>query len=352
MCHPFFSILIPVFNTEKYLSRCLDSIFKQSYKDFEIILVDDASTDGSLRVAKEYAKWDSRLKIIALPENSGRDNARLTAIKAASGNYIIFCDSDDELLPDFLKKAAEYTESDCDIIVFGRTRICGTQVPPCIKYQLQNWTLNHRQILTGREIFRNFFLEQKFPWALWGKCFKSELLKKYASGKLENCTGEDFLRITVLLFHARTLLYVRDQGYLYHYGNGIYGKRAYRLPQLRVLANSHLAYSSVKHFLEEKQLPPEYFAMLEKYRDENLTEVLRISSCLPVEDRENGQKMLYDIWGKELFFQILSRYLARAEKQYTESLSWKMTKPLRWLRHTVLYSFEKCRIQKWSRSRQ
>ena len=352
MCHPFFSILIPVFNTRKALPRCLDSIFTQSCEDFEIILVDDASTDNSRQIAETYAKRDSRLKIIALSENSGRDNARLTAIKAASGNYIIFCDSDDELLPDFLEKAKKYSESNCDIIVFGRTRVSGELVSAELRHQMRAWTLKHRQILKGKEIFRAFFLEKKFSCALWGKCFKSELLKQCISDPLTTCTGEDFLRITMAFCHAETLLYVRSRGYIYHYGNGIYGQQIYQIPQLRPLANSHLVYSAVKDFLAEKKFPVEYFTMLEKYRDENLEGVLHMSTWLPDHDLEDGQKMLHDIWGEELYFHVLARYLARAEKQYTESLSWKITRPLRWLRGTIPLFCEKCRIQKNARSKQ
>ena len=333
-----FSILVPVFNTGKVLSRCLDSIFKQSCHDFEIILVDDASTDDSLQIAEKYAKQDSRMKVIALSKNSGRDNARLTAIKAAAGHYIIFCDSDDELLPDFLKRAAKYAETESDIIVFGRTHVSGDLVSASFRRQMRTWTLKHQQILKGKEILRAFFLEKKFPCALWGKCIKAELLQYYIPLEIGNCTGSDFLRMIHLLFHAETLLYVRDQGYVYYYGAGIWGRKSYTLSQIEVFANSHRVYSATKYFLTEKKLPPEYFAMLEKYRDENLTEVLRMSTCLPDNDLENGQKMLYDIWGKELYFQILSRYLARAEKQYTESIPWKITGPLRWLYDFFVYN--------------
>ncbi len=337
MCHPFFSILIPVFNTGKTLPRCLDSIFTQSCEDFEIILVDDASTDNSRQIAETYAKRDSRLKIIALSENSGRDNARLTAIKAASGNYILFCDSDDELLPDFLEKAKKYSESNCDIIVFGRTRVSGELVSAELRHQMRAWTLKHRQILKGKEIFQAFFLEKKFSCALWGKCFKADLLQWYTPLEMGNCTASDFLRTMILLYHAKTLLYVRDQGYVYYFGAGIWGRKSYTRSQIQVFANSHRVYSAAKHFLTENHLSGNYFTMLEKYRDENLEGVLRMSTWLPDHDLEDGQKMLHDIWGEELYFHVLARYLARAEKQYTESLSWKITRPLRWLLHFLFY---------------
>ena len=352
MCHPFFSILIPVFNTGKTLPRCLDSIFTQSCEDFEIILVDDASTDNSRQIAETYAKRDSRLKIIALSENSGRDNARLTAIKAASGNYIIFCDSDDELLPDFLEKAKKYSESNCDIIVFGRTRVSGELVSAELRHQMRAWTLKHRQILKGKEIFQAFFLEKKFSCALWGKCFKADLLQWYTPLEMGNCTASDFLRTMILLYHAKTLLYVRDKGYVYYFGAGIWGRKSYTRSQIQVFANSHRVYSAAKHFLTENHLSGNYFTMLEKYRDENLEGVLRMSTWLPDHDLEDGQKMLHDIWGEELYFHVLARYLARAEKQYTESLSWKITRPLRWLRGTIPLFCEKCRIQKNARSKQ
>ncbi|MBR2504266.1 MAG: glycosyltransferase [Oscillospiraceae bacterium] len=101
---PFFTIGIPVYNVEKYLSKCLDSVLCQSFDDFEIIAVDDGSPDGSIDILDSYAEKDSRIKIIRRA-NCGVSAARNTVITFAEGRYLFFLDSDDFMLEDVLQQA-------------------------------------------------------------------------------------------------------------------------------------------------------------------------------------------------------------------------------------------------------
>ena len=89
------SVIVPVYNAEKYLVQCLDSLVQQTYNDLEIITVNDCSNDNSLNILREYATRDKRIKVIDLPVNSGVSFARNTGIAAASGEWISFVDSDD-----------------------------------------------------------------------------------------------------------------------------------------------------------------------------------------------------------------------------------------------------------------
>ena len=94
------SIVVPIYNTEKYLKKCLDSIINQTYENLEIILVDDGSTDNSGKIIDDYAKKDSRIKAIH-QKNAGQSTARNNGIKKATGKYISFIDGDDEIKPTF-----------------------------------------------------------------------------------------------------------------------------------------------------------------------------------------------------------------------------------------------------------
>ena len=98
---PEISIIIPIYNVEKYLSRCLGSVEKQTFKDFEVIMVDDGSTDGSAGIAKEFAKRDERFKFFSR-ENLGASKTRNFAMEQATGEYISFIDSDDYVSYNFL----------------------------------------------------------------------------------------------------------------------------------------------------------------------------------------------------------------------------------------------------------
>lgn len=92
---PKVSVIIPVYNTEKYLEKCLDSVCNQTLSDIEIICIDDCSTDNSLNILKEYASKDNRIKLIEFKENKGAAVARNTGIIEAKGEYLGFVDSDD-----------------------------------------------------------------------------------------------------------------------------------------------------------------------------------------------------------------------------------------------------------------
>ena len=91
------SILVAVYNAEKYLSQCLSSLLSQTLQDIEIICVDDASTDSSLNILNAYAKKDERIKVVHLPQNAGIAKARNAGLRISTGEYIAFVDSDDWL---------------------------------------------------------------------------------------------------------------------------------------------------------------------------------------------------------------------------------------------------------------
>ena len=114
---PKVSVIIPVYNTEKYLQKCLDSVCNQTLSDIEIICINDVSTDNSLAILKEYAKKDNRIKLINFKENKGAAAARNTGIDEAQGEYIGFVDSDDFVDLDFYEKLYNKAkESDADVV--------------------------------------------------------------------------------------------------------------------------------------------------------------------------------------------------------------------------------------------
>ncbi|MBQ7815737.1 MAG: glycosyltransferase, partial [Oscillospiraceae bacterium] len=96
------SVIVPVYNTEKFLDKCIESISKQTFDDFEIILVDDGSTDKSGQICDTWAHKDNRVKVIH-KQNAGVSAARNNGIAAAKGEYIAFVDSDDTVSPDYLR---------------------------------------------------------------------------------------------------------------------------------------------------------------------------------------------------------------------------------------------------------
>ena len=121
------SIIIPVYNVKPYLKRCVESVLNQSYTDFETILVDDGSTDGSSAICDEYLERDTRIRVIH-KENGGLSDARNAGINAAVGEYILFVDSDDFLDKDALDILTKEIRPGVDIIIGGYKKIIGNQM--------------------------------------------------------------------------------------------------------------------------------------------------------------------------------------------------------------------------------
>lgn len=117
-----FSIIVPVYNTERYLKKCIDSILIQKFSDFELILVDDGSEDGCGDMCDQYAEYDSRVRVIH-KKNMGVSAARNDGLDKASGDYILFVDSDDWIENNCLEVLNDVITENIDVVVFGLKKI-------------------------------------------------------------------------------------------------------------------------------------------------------------------------------------------------------------------------------------
>ena len=120
---PYFSIIIPVYNVKEYLEKCLESVLSQSFQDFECILIDDGSKDGSAQICDALATQDKRIRVVH-KENEGVAIARNTGIRMAAGDFLMFLDSDDTFSLDLLEmSASKLKQTNSDILVFGYQRV-------------------------------------------------------------------------------------------------------------------------------------------------------------------------------------------------------------------------------------
>lgn len=186
---PKVSIIVPVYNAQKTLSRCIDSILKQDYADFELILVDDGSLDESGIICDEYAKNDARIKVIH-KENSGVSDSRNRAIDYASGEYLQFLDSDDWITPDATRLFVEAAElNQCDMVISDFYRVIGERLS-------HKGSIDEEGVLTRVE-FANFMMESPADFyygVLWNKLYRREIVEKYhlrMDSKISWC--EDFM---------------------------------------------------------------------------------------------------------------------------------------------------------------
>ena len=193
------SVIIPVYNVEKYLARCLDSLLAQTFTDFEAICVNDGSPDGSANILSEYAKKDSRIKVIT-QENQGLSGARNSGLKVATGDYIYFLDSDDCIHPQTLEIAYHFiTEHNADMVCFDFAKNTENAIPAItplkiadINFEITNnplylnkvhinaWTkLSKKELLAGLEFIPKIHFED-YPHtlAVWQKHPKTVILKE------------------------------------------------------------------------------------------------------------------------------------------------------------------------------
>lgn len=195
------SVIVPVYNAEKYLPRCIESILRQTYPDFELLLVDDGSTDGSGNILDEYASRDSRIEVFH-QRNSGVTIARSYILKKVNGGgYAAFIDADDEIPKDALKTLYEATEEGKYDIVIGQ------------------WPNAYIQpkVYTAEEYRRAYFAKGGMGCAFWGRLISKRLLNDEVFDlPREIVKGEDLL-MNIRLAFANTKQVKVISNIVYHY---------------------------------------------------------------------------------------------------------------------------------------
>lgn len=239
------SVIVPVYNVEHYLENCIKSICGQTYRQLEIILVDDGSTDHSGGICDQWAQKDSRIRVIH-KMNGGLSDARNAGIEVASGSYYMFVDSDDFIAPDTIEKLyLAATEHDCEIAVCNivRTFDDGTTEP--FYHPVDKLT-----VWAGQQRFETL----KQPSAC-NKLFRAELFKdvRFPKGKFY----EDTFVYHVLAYKARQIVLTGHDGYFYLsrrdsiLGQPKYTDRYFDFIEAVYTRMSYLLEHNVPHYGEE-----------------------------------------------------------------------------------------------------
>lgn len=210
----FISIIIPVYNVEQYLKACLDTVVAQNYSDFEVICINDGSTDGSKSILDEYAAKYSNISIIH-QENKGLSAARNAGIRAAKGDYIFFLDSDDWIEPDTLKMLTEKQNGE-DLLCFNGRRYFedGTTETPdagIVEDRLTGWEYYNKYALVSR----------KFHFVCTVlRLYRREYLLKNNLFFKEGIYHEDNLFTPLACYYAKSVKVIPDILYVYRIREG------------------------------------------------------------------------------------------------------------------------------------
>lgn len=206
---PLVSVIVPVYMVEEYLSSCVDSIVNQTYKNLEIILVDDGSPDNCGKICDEYAQIDSRITVIH-KENGGLSDARNAGIKTASGHYITCVDSDDYIAVDMVENLYNsIVKYDADI------SICCTKKTANRDEDLYKETAFDVKLMSPDQAIEEGLYNTSFPLSAWGKLYRRKLFEdiEYPVGKLY----EDLFTTYKLFLKAKKIVYYSKVGYFYYY---------------------------------------------------------------------------------------------------------------------------------------
>lgn len=201
---PLVSVIVPVYNVEPYLRRCVDSIINQTYKNLEIILVDDGSPDNCGQICDEYAKQDTRIKVIH-QKNSGLSIARNNGINIANGEYILFIDSDDYVSDRLIEICMKNIDNN-DMIIFDFIKDYGKNRNE-VKVLNEKYHKNYNDLLRG-------ILWDSIPSYVWNKFYKKNIWDNIRFP--ENTNFEDLVVMPQIFLKTNKIKYINKKLYYYN----------------------------------------------------------------------------------------------------------------------------------------
>lgn len=263
--NPKVSIIIPLYNQERFFGRCIKSVCGQTYRNLEIIIINDGSTDSSLSMAKDWAQRDSRIVIID-KMNQGAAQARKDGMDKATGELLSFVDSDDMLPRDAIGILVRHlVEKDVDLVIGSSARMIGF----IKKYHYYDYgSFPYHQVVSQPELFEKFFPgffgKSSFPSMLWARLYRKSIVDK-AFQETELISkdivfmGEDHYFNMKLFPYLRSMYRTDENVYFYRYGGGALDRFNPHYTDLFVVCDKSL------EVLDKYSLDCSYHSLFEGY---------------------------------------------------------------------------------------
>lgn len=260
--NPFFSIILPVYNSGKFLDDAVKSILHQDFKDFELFLMDDGSTDGSSEKCDSYAALDPRI-IVVHQKNAGMGAARNKAISMANGKYIGFCDHDDWFEPECLRKCYAYLQaSPVDVIKFG-----------CKEIYIENNKIKKTRVLHPRSnvtFFKEnmdkaflFKYDDDYMAYIWDGFYKAEIFNDETLFNTEMRAGYEDEEIQMKMFlNIQSITFIQDVFYIHNIRSDFSNSKKHNDNQQNAMLIAAKAANKAISELKVKLLCPEIGAVL------------------------------------------------------------------------------------------
>lgn len=309
---PLISILVPVYNVEKYIDRSINSITKQTYKNLEIIIVDDGSTDRSREMCDRWGQIDKRIKVIH-QQNKGLLAARKKAVEAATGDFIVFVDSDDWIEKDTCEKCLKVmSKENVDIVCFG-TIIEATKNTSVKQIKEYDAFFNRQvpKINSTSELLKAAFKDKSFPWNMWGKMYKSNIVKIVYSWMPEfRCNyAEDLLTSYLIYSISKTCSMIPNKLHHYRIGSGMSTKNDVETEEFLTLLKAFDNFEIIKEIAFQKELSLKSSFDIASYIEESLNDTV-VFYLTKVHDKDFFTDWI-DIWTKKIGTRKAFLYLLR-----------------------------------------
>ena len=306
------SVIIPVYNTEKYLKRCLDSVIAQEYKDLELVLINDGSTDNSEQLINEYKTKYPELISYYNKENTGVADTRNFGIKKAKGEYIMFLDSDDYIDTALLKNLEEYINKNIDLIKFKLQRVNEEgetlEIVPGATFEET----------TGEEGFNKLYSTDVLLDSPCVYLIKKEILTKNNLKFMVGTEHEDFGLVPFIIVLAKTMVSVNFYGYYYIQSeNSITRNENYKKTIKK-------AYDALKHYDNAIELTQKL--KLGKLTKQNIKIYYTNAIILKAKElhKEEQEKYIKEIQARKMVKNIKVRNLKQLIKKILLSLNIKL----------------------------
>ena len=302
--NPTVSIIIPAYNAETTLDRCLESILTQSLREIEVLCVNDGSTDGTGEVLKQWEKRDGRVRVWQFEENKGLVPAENVGIRASTGEYVMFVDADDRMLPGACENAVRLIRKhDVDILQFS----IKVNVSPGIdEANWQRFLASKEWTSEGINILYDCYSMRRFPFVIWNKIYRGDVCRAAGASMpdLRISLAADVLQTFFFLYYAKKFQSVSAGPYYeYFIGNGI-STQASTAKQFTGLCAASAIRPAIEDFLQRENALENHRFLLESVDTIIKNAVLKKNLALPEITKETID-LAVKSWGSEILYEFI-----------------------------------------------
>lgn len=312
------SVIIPAYNAAAYIEECIHSVLKQTWTEYEVIVVDDASEDATPAIVQEMMRHYANIRLIQHEHNRGELLARKTGTEQARGAYCIYLDQDDTLRKDALELVQGiFDDGTYDILSFG-IHVCPEATVDAVHLEaVYSYFVPYEGSLKGEEIFEKCYIDRAYSHNVWDKAYRTDLCKEGFSYITEDdiAIGADTYTYFVFSYLAESFLGIKDEIYEYHAGRGLTGQKAIGVDKFEMHCKQANMVVACERFLQKQHTLSKYGGVIQRLDDDAVMECVNcFMRNIRQEDAEKAMILLKAYWGETKTCQTISLWGKQANE--------------------------------------